>query len=230
MKKISIIIPCYNEKYTVEEVIHRVKMSNISNLEIILVDDNSNDGTKQILEKKIHTLVDKIVYHEKNLGKGAAIQSGLKLVSGDIIIIQDADLEYDPKDYKKLLEPFYSNNADVVYGSRFFGGESRRIIYFKNQLANKFLTFISNIFTGLNLTDMETGYKCFTKKAVKNINLIEKSFGFEPEITAKLAKKKLKFFEVGISYYGRTYEEGKKIRPIDGLKALICIIKYNLFS
>ena len=230
MKKISIIIPCYNEKYTVEEVVHRVKASNISNLEIILVDDNSNDGTKQILEKRVHTLVDEIIYHEKNLGKGAAIQSGLKLVSGDIIIIQDSDLEYDPKDYKKLLEPFYSQKADVVYGSRFFGGESRRIIYFKNQIANKFLTFVSNIFTGLNLTDMETGYKCFSKEAIKNINLIEKSFGFEPEITAKLAKKKLKFFEVGISYQGRTYEEGKKIRPIDGLKALICIIKYNLFN
>ena len=230
MDKVSIIIPCYNEKATIVEIVEKVKKSNLDNKEIIIVDDKSTDGTREILQKKGDNFVDKIIFHDVNLGKGASVKSGLKAISGDIIIIQDSDLEYNPQDYEKLIKPFKENNADVVYGSRFSGTATRRVIYFKNEIANRILTFLSNVLNGLNLSDMETGYKCFTKKAIENINLEEKGFGFEPEITAKLAKKKLKFFEVGISYNGRTYEEGKKIRSIDGIKAIICIFKYNIFN
>ena len=230
MTKISIIIPCYNEKFTIEQIVEKVKKSEIENKEIILVDDNSSDGTKEIIKKKGVNFVDKLVLHEKNLGKGAAVKSGLKISTGDIIIIQDADLEYDPADYKKLIKPFFEEKADVVYGSRFIGEAYRKVIYPKNKIANIILTFLSNLLSGLKLTDMETGYKCFKKKSLDNINLNEKGFGFEPEVTAKLAKKKLKFVEVGISYEGRTVKEGKKIRSIDGLKAIVCILKYNLLS
>ena len=192
-KLLSIIIPIFNEEKTLLKVLENVQKfkKNLSSIEVIAVNDGSTDNSLEILNENSH-LYDSLINNPFNKGKGSAARDGLEVAIGKYITFQDADLEYDPKDYKKLLEPFYSKNADVVYGSRFFGGESRRIIYFKNQLANKFLTFISNIFTGLNLTDMETGYKCFTKEAIKNINLIEKSFGFEPEITAKLAKKKPK--------------------------------------
>ena len=229
MKKLSVIIPCYNEKRTIERAIEKVKKSEISNQEIIVIDDKSTDGTRELLEKKEKNFVDKIIYHEINLGKGAAVKNGIKYATGDIIIIQDADLEYDPLEYRKLIKPIADGNADVVYGSRFIGGSERRVIYFWNKVGNIFVTFLSNIFTGLNLTDMETGFKCFKKSAVENIEIQEKGFGFEPEITAKLAKQKYRFYEVGISYKGRTYEEGKKIRPIDGVKAIYHIFKYNIF-
>ena len=229
MKKLSIIIPCYNEIKTIEKIIEKVKNSKISNQEIIVVDDNSVDGTRELLQKKDKNFVDKAVYHETNLGKGAAVKTGIKYVTGDIIIIQDADLEYNPEEYQKLIKPIIENKADVVYGSRFSGGEQRRVIYFWNKIANILLTLLSNLFTGLNLTDMETGFKCFKKSAIENIEIQEKGFGFEPEITAKLSKKKCRFYEVGISYNGRTYKEGKKIRAIDGIKAIYHILKYNIF-
>jgi len=230
MSKITILIPCYNEKQTIEKIVSKVKASNISDKEIIIVDDCSNDGTKEILKSKINQLVNKIVYHEKNLGKGACIRTGLDHVTGEIVIIQDADLEYDPNDYKKLINPINDFKADVVYGSRFKGSEGKRALYFWNRVANYFLTVFSNICTNINLSDMETGFKCFKTSAIKSIKLNENGFGFEPEVTAKLAKKKYRFFEVGISYQGRTYEEGKKIRPIDGVKAILCIIRYNFLS
>ena len=230
MTKITILIPCYNEVNTIEKLIEKVLKSEISDKEVIIIDDFSTDGTKEILQSKLNKLVKKIVYHDKNLGKGACIRSGMEHVTGEIIIIQDADLEYNPNEYKKLIEPITNGQADVVYGSRFQGGGSKRVLYFWNRVANYFLTILSNIFTNINLTDMETGYKCFTTKAAKSIALVENRFGFEPEITAKLAKKKYRFVEIGISYNGRTYDEGKKIRAIDGIKAIYYIFKYNLFK
>ena len=230
MTKITILIPCYNEVNTIEKLIEKVLKSEIPDKEVIIIDDFSTDGTKEILQSKLNKLVKKIVYHDKNLGKGACIRSGMEHVTGEIIIIQDADLEYNPSEYKKLIEPITNGQADVVYGSRFQGTEAKRVLYFWNRVANYFLTILSNIFTNINLTDMETGYKCFTTKAAKSISLVENRFGFEPEITAKLAKKKYRFAEIGISYNGRTYEEGKKIRAIDGIKAIYYIFKYNLFK
>ena len=229
MKKVTILIPCYNEAKTIEEVVSRVVNSDISDKEIIIIDDCSNDGTKEIL-KNLSLKVDKIFYHKKNSGKGACIRTGLEHVTGEIVIIQDADLEYDPNDYKKLIKPINDFKADIVYGSRFVGSEGKRTLYFWNRVANYFLTTFSNICTNINLSDMETGFKCFKTSAIKGINLVENGFGFEPEVTAKLAKKKYKFYEVGITYQGRTYEEGKKIRAIDGVKAIFCIIKYNFFT
>ena len=212
MNKFSIIIPCYNEKATIVEIVEKVKKSNLDNKEIIIVDDKSTDGTREILQKKGDNFVDQIIFHDDNLGKGASIKSGLKAISGDIIIIQDADLEYNPNDYRLLLKPFEETNADVVYGSRFIGtNDYVRVHLFWHYLANKILTFICNIFTNLNMTDMETGYKSFKKDVIQSIKLNEKSFGIEPEITVKLAKKKFKFYEVPISYAGRSYDEGKKI-------------------
>ena len=225
--KLSIAIPCYNEKKTIEAILKKVIKSlndyKFLNYEIIIVDDHSKDGTTELLKNlKIDEKM-KIFFHESNLGKGAAIHTALKYLSGDIVIIQDADLEYDPFDYNKLLLPFFETNADVVYGSRFLGGGKYvRIHFFWHYLANKILTFICNFFTNLNLTDMETGYKAFKNSVLKEISLKEKTFSFEPEITIKLAKTKCKFFEVPISYNGRSYEEGKKI----GLKDAF-IIKRN---
>ena len=230
MTKITILIPCYNEAKTIEKIVSRVIKSEISEKEIIIVDDCSNDGTKELLKSKISPLVNKIFYHEMNLGKGACIRTGIEHVSGKIVIIQDADLEYDPREYPKLIKPIEDFKADVVYGSRFKGSEGKRVLYFWNRVANYFLTVFSNICTNINLSDMETGFKCFKTSAIKSININENGFGFEPEVTAKLAKKKYRFFEVGITYQGRTYEEGKKIRAIDGLKAVFCIIKYNFFK
>tara|TARA_B100000945_G_C20288320_1_gene552107 strand:- start:76 stop:768 length:693 start_codon:yes stop_codon:yes gene_type:complete len=230
MVKITILIPCFNELRTIEKVVEKVIKSEISDKEIIIIDDCSTDGTKEILKSKIESKVDKIIYCEKNLGKGACIKTGIKHVSGEIVIIQDADLEYDPIEYPKLIKPINDFKADVVYGSRFKGSEGKRALYFWNRVANYFLTVFSNIFTNINLSDMETGFKCFKTSAIKSIDLKENGFGFEPEVTAKLAKKNFKFFEVGITYQGRTYEEGKKIRAIDGIKAIFCIIKYNLFG
>ncbi len=233
--KLSIIIPCYNEKNTIETILEKILKSlndyKIFNYEIIIVDDNSKDGTIKILENlKVKEKI-KIYFHELNLGKGAAIQTALNYVTGDVTIIQDADLEYDPFDYKKLLTPFFEANADVVYGSRFLGGGKYvRIHFFWHYLANKILTFICNLFINLNLTDMETGYKAFRTSALKNITLKEKSFSFEPEVTIKLSKKKYKFFEVPVSYNGRSYEEGKKIGIKDAFIALKAIIFYSIKS
>ena len=233
--KLSIIIPCYNEKSTINFILKKINESlktyQILNYEIIIVDDCSNDGTKELLNNLIHEEKTNIYFHEKNLGKGAAIQTALKYISGDIIIIQDADLEYDPYDYNKLLIPFFETNADVVYGSRFLGGGKYvRIHFFWHYLANKILTFICNLFINLNLTDMETGYKVFRSSVLKNISLKEKTFAFEPEITIKLSKKKCKFYEVPITYNGRSYEDGKKIGLKDAFIALKAIFLYSFKS
>ena len=227
--KLSIVIPCYNEKNTIENILKKIDQSlkdyKISKYEIIIVDDCSNDGTNKILKSLTFDEKVKIYYHDVNLGKGAAIHTALKYVTGNITLIQDADLEYDPSDYNKLLIPFFEANADIVYGSRFIGGGKYvRIHFFWHYLANKILTFICNLFINLNLTDMETGYKVFKTSVIKSINLKEKSFSFEPEVTVKLAKKKYKFFEVPVTYNGRSYEEGKKIGLKDAFIALKTII------
>jgi glycosyltransferase involved in cell wall biosynthesis len=223
--KISVVIPVYNEKNTISEIIKRVKEVPIEK-EIIIVDDASTDGTRKILDQMEGII---LLSNENNMGKGASLRKAFKKVTGDVVIIQDADLEYDPKDYMKLLKPFEDGLSDVVYGSRFLGEGAHRVLFFWHYLGNQILTFLSNMLTDLNLTDMETGYKAFRKEVIKEIEIKENSFGIEPEITAKVAKKKLRIYEVPISYYGRTYEEGKKINWKDGMIALWLIIKYNLF-
>ena len=230
--KLSIVIPCYNEKNTIENILKKVIQSlnnyKILKYEIIIVDDCSNDGTTKLLKNLAFDENIQIYFHDNNLGKGAAIQTALKYITGDITLIQDADLEFDPLDYNKLLVPFLEANADIVYGSRFLGGGKYvRIHFFWHYLANKILTFICNLFINLNLTDMETGYKVFKTSVLKSINLKEKSFSFEPEVTIKLAKKKYKFFEVPVTYNGRSYEEGKKIGLKDAFIALKAIIFYS---
>jgi glycosyltransferase involved in cell wall biosynthesis len=232
--KLSIVIPVYNEKNTILEILRAVKEAplpkEITKREIVLVDDCSKDGTTDIL-KKINAPDVHIFYHETNKGKGGALNTGFKKVTGDFVIIQDADLEYDPNEYQKLLRPILDNKADVVYGSRFVGGESHRVLYFWHSMMNRMLTWFSNAFSDLNLTDMETCYKVFRKKILDQINIEENRFGFEPEITAKIGEmtrtQNVRVFEVGISYYGRTYNEGKKIGWKDGVRALWCIFKYN---
>jgi glycosyltransferase involved in cell wall biosynthesis len=228
---LSVIIPCYNEISTIVEVIGAVQASPYPNKEIIIVDDCSNDGTREKLRSEIcHMLgVAKVIYHDKNLGKGAALRSGFAVATGAIVIVQDADLEYDPSQYSAMIEPILQGQADVVYGSRFMGGQPHRVVYYWHRVGNGLLTLLSNMFTNLNLTDMETCYKAFRREIIQSIQIEENRFGFEPEITAKIAKKKCRIYEVGISYYGRTYEEGKKIGWRDGIRALICIVKYNVF-
>jgi len=229
--KISIIIPCYNEKDTIKILVNKVLKINNLNKEIIIVDDGSSDGTKEILSKDLESLVNKIVYHDKNSGKGSAIITGLHFATGDIVIIQDADLEYDPIEIPNLVTPFLEHNADVVYGSRFLGGgKYRRIHFFWHFLANKILTLFSNILSNLNLSDMETGYKAFKTEVLREIKLEQRSFGFEPEVTMKLAIRKKVFYEVPVSYSGRSYEEGKKITLKDAFIALYCIIKYRFLK
>ena len=227
---ISVLIPCFNEKKTIEEIVNRINDLKDLNLEIIIIDDNSNDGTKDLLKDKIKDKVSKIIFNNKNYGKGYCVKKGIQASNGDAILIQDADLEYDPSDYPKLIKPIENGSADVVYGSRFLGGEEKRVLYFWHSLGNKLLTIFSNMFTNLNLTDMEVGYKLFKSDILKDINLVENRFGIEPEVTAKISKKKIRIFEVGISYYGRKYEDGKKITWRDGFSAIRCIIKYNLFD
>jgi glycosyltransferase involved in cell wall biosynthesis len=228
--KLSIVVPVFNEKDTLKNIIDRIKESPVEDKEIIVVDDFSTDGTRDLLKKEIETLVDIVIYHEKNLGKGAALRSGFKVVTGDCVIIQDADLEYDPFEYPLLMKPISEGKADVVYGSRFSGSGPHRVLFFWHYVGNRFLTLLSNIFTNLNLTDMETCYKMFKREIIQSINIQENRFGFEPEITIKVARKGCRIFEVGISYYGRTYEEGKKIGWKDGFKAIYVIIKYGIFK
>lgn len=228
--KLSIIIPCYNEKSALPDLISLVKEAPVEEKEIILVDDCSEDGTTQLIKTKIEKKIDKVIYHPKNMGKGAAIKSGLEYVTGDLVILQDADLEYDPREYPKLMAPIIEGKADVVYGSRFLGGGPHRVYLFWHYVGNKFLTILSNMFTNLNLTDMETCYKLFRTEIIKGIDLEQKGFGIEPEITAKIARKNCRIYEVGISYYGRSYSEGKKINWKDGFKAIYCIIKYGILG
>ena len=226
--KVSIVIPCYNEKNTIEKIVEAVRAAPIENKEIIVVDDCSGDGTQDLLRERISQRVDQIVYHPVNRGKGAALRSGFAAASGDIILVQDADLEYSPDDYPVLLDPLISGKADAVFGSRFMGGRPHRVLFFWHMVGNRFLTLLSNMFTNLNLTDMETGYKAFRAPLIKSILLEEDRFGIEPEIVAKLARSGCRIYEVGISYNGRNYSEGKKVNWKDGIRAAYAIMKYNL--
>jgi len=230
--KLSIVIPCYNEINTIYKIIDSVNQIDFIDTEIILVDDFSIDGTREVLidiSAKTNK-IDKLILNSKNKGKGFSISQGIKEANGDLLIIQDADLEYNPLEIKNLLIPVYEHDADVVFGSRFRGGQAGRVLYFWHSVGNYILTLLSNIMTNLNLTDMETCYKLFKINIIKSIKINENRFGFEPEITAKISKLDIKIFEVGISYNGRKYSDGKKINWKDGFRAIYCIIRYNLFS
>ena len=226
--KLSIVIPCYNEVRTIRQIVDRVRAAPVAEREIIIVDDCSRDGTRDLLRTEIAPLVDKILFHEMNQGKGAALRTGFRAATGDVVVVQDADLEYDPQDYPRLLQPILEGKADVVFGSRFQGGQPHRVVYFWHMVGNKLLTLLSNMATNINLTDMETCYKVFRREVLQRIEIEENRFGFEPEITAKVARLGVVIYEVGISYYGRTYAEGKKIGWRDGFRALWAIAKYNL--
>ena len=228
--KVSVIVPCYNEYKTINAILEKLKNLNNFDKEIIIVDDFSTDGTKEVLEKLKVSGEIKTLFNEKNFGKGYCIKKGVEESSGEIIIIQDADLEYDPSDIPKLIDPIKNGYADVVYGSRFTGSEEKRVLFYWHSLGNKFLTTLSNMFSNLNLTDMECCYKAFKSEIIKKINLKENRFGFEPEVTAKISKKDIKIFEVGIKYFGRKYSEGKKITWVDGFRAIYCIIFYSFFD
>jgi glycosyltransferase involved in cell wall biosynthesis len=229
---LSIVIPCYNEKRTIAQLLSRVLAAPITPIvdrEVIVVDDCSTDGTTDALAAMNDPRV-KVFRHDKNIGKGAALRTGFARVTGDVVVVQDADLEYNPDEYAKLLKPILDGRADVVYGSRFMTTDERRVLYYFHYIGNRLLTFVSNIFTNMNLTDMETCYKMFRKEVVDNITIRENRFGFEPEITAKVARLHCRVYEVGISYSGRTYQEGKKIGLRDGFRALWCIVKYNVLT
>ena len=228
--KLSIIMPCYNEVNTIEPIVAAVKNIPYHNKEIIIIDDHSTDGTGERLKNKIEPTVHKVIYHDRNMGKGAALRSGIQAASGDIVIIQDADLEYSPHEIPMVIQPILDGKADVVFGSRFIGDKTQRMVYLSHTAGNKIITALLNIFTKTNLTDMATCYKAFKKEIIQSIDIKENSFGCEPEITVKVAKKKARIHEVGISYHGRTYENGKKIRWKDGVRVIYCIFKYSLFS
>lgn len=233
---LSIVIPVYNEKATIRALVQRVRQADVSGLnrQLVIVDDASTDDTFSVLQQLAHEHSDiTLLRHPVNQGKGAALRTGFAAATGDLVLIQDADLEYDPDEYPRLLEPILEDKADVVYGSRFIGGDSHRVLYFWHSVGNRTLTLFSNLFTNLNLTDMETCYKVFRREVIEQVSIVENRFGFEPEITAKMARlrlngRRVRVYEVGISYHGRTYEEGKKIGWTDGLRALWCIIKYGL--
>ena len=227
--KLSVVIPCYNEVATIDRILAAVRASPHPDKEIIVVDDGSTDGTREKISGPLRPLIDQLVMHEKNQGKGAALRSGIRAATGDVVIVQDADLEYDPNEYPRLLAPIAEDRADVVFGSRFMGAAPHRVLYFWHRVANGVLTLVSNMLTNLNLTDMETCYKAFRREIIQSITIEEDRFGFEPEVTAKVAKLGCRIYEVGISYYGRTYAEGKKIGARDGFRAIYCIVKYNLF-
>ena len=228
--KLSIIIPCYNERQTIADLVAAVKRAPIASKEIIIVDDGSTDGTQETLKSLREDEV-VVLFHNKNQGKGAALRTGFQSASGDICIVQDADLEYDPQELPIVIGPIVDGKADVVFGSRFQGGRPHRVVYFWHRMGNGFLTLLSNIFSDLNLSDMETCYKAFRREVIQSINLKENRFGFEPEVTAKVSRKQgIRIYEVGISYYGRTYEEGKKIGWKDGVRAIYCILKYNIWA
>ena len=225
---LSVVIPCYNEADTIEQVVQSVTDVIGDDGEIIIVDDCSTDGTRELLEQKIDGTLARVIYQDKNQGKGAALRAGFAASIKDIVIVQDADFEYDPQDYAVMIDPIINNKADIVYGSRFVGNRPRRVLYFWHRVGNGLLTLMSNMLTNLNLTDMETGYKAFRREVIQSMKIEEDRFGFEPEITAKIAKCDYRIYEVGIGYFGRTYAEGKKIGWRDGMRAIWCILKYNL--